>query len=196
MNSEEIWKRVPGFEERYEASTFGRIRSLDFSYISGQYSAHITKKGIINKLSLNNAGYNIVRMTKDGHRRTFIAHRVIAKTFIPNPDNKPQVNHINGIKTDNSVTNLEWSTCSENHKHAFKNGLNVARKVPRVGNAVIQMDLNGNVLAEYISTRYASQVTGICLSNLVNHLKGRLTRTKNFRWIYKPNVENVTFQTR
>ena len=70
-------------------------------------------------------GYARVNMVVDGHKRMMQAHRVVAETFIPNPDNKPQVNHINGVKTDNRADNLEWVTNSENVTHAWASGLRV-----------------------------------------------------------------------
>lgn len=77
-------------------------------------------------------GYYRIGMRKYGKQKHYSVHRIIAQTFIPNPDNKPIVNHINGIKTDNRVENLEWVTASENQLHAYKTGLNDnVRKINR-----------------------------------------------------------------
>ena len=82
-----------------------------------------TIKSRFQKTRLNNYGYTEVRLTKDGKTTTTFIHILIAKAFIPNPYNKPEVNHINGIKTDNRIENLEWCTHSENINHAYKMGL-------------------------------------------------------------------------
>jgi hypothetical protein len=82
------------------------------------------KKNIAVNNSVNKSGYVIVNLVQDGKRKLNLLHRVIAQAFLPNPSNKKCVNHINGIKTDNRVENLEWVTYSENMVHAFKQGLN------------------------------------------------------------------------
>lgn len=107
----EIFKPVPEFE-MYEVSNLGRIKSFA-----------LYPDGRILKPSVTRDGYLRTALTKDSKVKHLSIHRLVALAFIPNPENKPEVNHINGIKTDNIVDNLEWSTSSENQLHAFKTGL-------------------------------------------------------------------------
>lgn len=116
----EIWKPIPGYEGYYEASSEGQIRSVDRLVHHGGYS--YSRKGRIRK-PFNTRGYNSVALNKDKIETTYQVHRLVAMTFIPNPEDKPCVNHIDGNKTNNSVSNLEWVTYSENSKHAIRTGL-------------------------------------------------------------------------
>ena len=87
-----------------------------------------TIKGRVLKQRINPGGYCYVGLRKNGTKATFALHQLVAQVFIPNPDNKRTVNHIDGNKLNNSVTNLEWSTYSENLEHAYKTGLRRAVK--------------------------------------------------------------------
>ena len=107
----EIWKEIEGYEGLYEISNYGNIKSYHKNKctILGHYN---TKKG-----------YYRISLTKNRIRKPFLIHVLVAKAFIPNPENKSQVNHIDANKTNNHVINLEWNTQSENQKHARRLGL-------------------------------------------------------------------------
>jgi hypothetical protein len=120
----EVWAPVPRFLGLYEVSTLGRIRSLD-KYINSRWPGHNrTVKGRILSTSPNEHGY--IRpslIDHNGVEKRYSLHRIVAEVFIPNPDNLPQVNHKDGDKANNKVSNLEWITCQANIIHAFKNNL-------------------------------------------------------------------------
>ena len=116
---EEIWKDIPG-HAGYQASTLGRIRSVP-TVIDHPRGMKYTVSGRIRKGLPNHRGYLMVQLTSKG--KTMTMHRLVALTFIPNPNDYPELNHINGIKTDNSVANLEWCTRKQNHNHALDTGL-------------------------------------------------------------------------
>lgn len=105
----EIFKIIEDYPN-YEVSNLGNVRNK--------------KTGKVLKPDKTIKGYLRVNFLKDGKLKHYLVHRLVATVFIPNPENKPQVNHIDGDKTNNQVENLEWNTYSENLKHAFRTGLN------------------------------------------------------------------------
>ena len=117
----EVWKAIPNFVGYYEASSMGRIKSVERIVRSGR--GYKTVSSTILKPSLDEWGYEKVSLRKDGKSYSKKVNRLIAQTFIPNPNNYPQVNHIDGIKTNNCVENLEWCTPSQNMMHCHANGL-------------------------------------------------------------------------
>lgn len=114
---EELWRSIPEHEGKYEVSNYGNVRSLNYR---GTHRAKNLQP------VLGGRGYLMVGLCKDGKMRMEKIHRLVACLFIPNPDNKPQVNHIDGIKTNNVVSNLEWATSGENLAHAYRKGLKKA----------------------------------------------------------------------
>lgn len=115
---------VIGYEGYYEVNRIGQVKSLARFVKNG--NRYIFRKERILKSIMGNCGYYVVVLCKNSIKKPHTIHRIIAITFIPNPENKPQVNHINGIKSDNSINNLEWCTSSENSKHAHDTGLQVS----------------------------------------------------------------------
>lgn len=111
---EEIWKPVPEFEGLYEVSNLGNFKTKGGR--PGSWNERLLK------LHIQHDGYLRAALSKGNKRRYFNAHRIVAGVFIPNPENKSHVNHINSVRSDNRVENLEWVTPRENTQHAIKSG--------------------------------------------------------------------------
>lgn len=105
---EEVWKEINGYDN-YLVSNFGNIKSIKRNLILKQYT-------------LKN-GYQSITLCQLGEKRTLSIHRLVCQSFLLNPENKEQVNHIDGNKLNNNITNLEWCTHSENQLHSIKSGL-------------------------------------------------------------------------
>ena len=117
---EEIWRDIPNYEGLYQVSNLGRIKSLPKIINNGRsYGKIMVSNEKIMKPRYDKDGYLRIGITKNKKQKIICVHRLVAFAFIPNPQNKKQINHINGIKDDNKLENLEWVTNSENQLHSI-----------------------------------------------------------------------------
>lgn len=124
---DEEWKDIDGFNGLYQVSSLGNIKSLEKNVPYPRSPNRIRREKIL-KQYIDKYGYLVVRLSKNKEKYNLFTHRLVSQAFIPNLENKPQVNHKDGIKTNNFPYNLEWSTGSENMIHAYKTGLQVSLK--------------------------------------------------------------------
>lgn len=115
----EIWKDIKGYEGLYQVSNLSRVKS----FVAIKYKNANYNKEHIKKQSIGKRGYYAISVRKNGKLKLLTVHRLIAFAFIPNPKDKPYINHKDGNKLNNDISNLEWATSSENNLHAYKTGL-------------------------------------------------------------------------
>lgn len=190
---EEIWKDIKGYERLYQVSNFGNVKSLDRYIINKNGDKQYFPGKYLNQGISDN--YLKVTLSKSNKQRTFRVHILVARTFIPNPENKPEVNHMDGDKSNNRVDNLEWNTRSENELHAYKNGLAkpsdkqkqaVAKYAKEnYSKKVIQYSLNGEFIKEWNSMHDVWRELGIRPSYICRCCKGLRNQTYGYVWKYK-----------
>ena len=171
-------------ENEYYISNIGRFYSVPYRKIM--------------KTRIDKYGYETISVKKY-NKSLQAVHRLVALKFIPNPDNKPQVNHINGIKTDNRVENLEWVTVQENITHSIKNGLKRVRsskltykvKQPLRRKPINQYDLKGNFLATFESQTEASEKLGINIVYISRVCKRKSQQTYGFVFRFKDDEQDI-----
>lgn len=173
-NTEEIWRDVIEFEGYYQVSNLGNVRSLDRIIIDGRL-----KKGKEIKQSFDQKGYKIVGLSKFPIRKNLKVHRLVCLSFLENPMNKPEVNHINGIKHDNFVENLEWCTRKENVIHSWASGF--CGKTFCIGkhnkgktSAKGRLVLNLETGIYYLSVSEAARAMRIPIPTMIDRMSGKI----------------------
>lgn len=179
---QEIWKPIKNYEGLYSASNTGKIKSLHYKHKNMEKTLNLSKQS---------CGYLKVELYKNGKSKIYYVHRLIAETFIQNPDNLPQVNHIDGNKLNNNVNNLEWVTASQNQIHAVKNRLHAPSYFKgKFGSEslnskqVLQYDLFGNFIKLWCCRAEASRFYNCNQSSINNCVAGRTKTCKGFMWKY------------
>ena len=170
----EEWLPVAGYEGLYEVSNLGRVKRL---------SNRGTCKEKILKPQLQRDGYIRVDLSKKGQKKRFPIHRLVAIAFIPNPENKEQVNHQNGNKLDNRLENLNWTTRKENIAHAYETGL-----VKKKENQIIATHLDTGEQRQFKSQKEASGELGVYPKIISNVLNGRIALVS--RWSFERSSLN------
>lgn len=190
----EIWKPIVGYEGYYLISNLGNVYSLGKKYIDST-GRHQIKKPRNVSVRCGIGGYLCVDLNANGINEQKCIHRLIAEAFIPNPENKPTVNHKNGIKLDISIDNLEWATYSENNKHAFDTGLKKPTWTGKFGDKhplskpVIQYDKKYNKINEFANAREAERITGIGYKHISDCCLNKRKTTGGYIWKY--NVQET-----
>lgn len=181
----EVWTDVPGFEGFYRVSNTGRVKSLHrtINTLTGKctVTGKRTVKGKVLRPKTNGSGYLFVMLCKGKARKHAYIHRLVADAFIPNPEQKPQVNHVNGVKSDNHVSNLEWVTGTENSQHAYRCGLyfDIASVFRDKGVPVYDTE----TLTRYKTIKAAAKAIGKNYSLLRDMLKGRRVNTTSIIYL-------------
>jgi hypothetical protein len=170
LPTSEEWKDIVRYEGYYQVSNLGKVKSLGNEF---------SRKERLLKPSLQSKGYLTVVLQKNGIRNMVLVHRLVAEYFVSNPLNKPQVNHINGVKTDNNIENLEWVYHRENLDHAIKNNLTLKGEENRNSklkdvdvvkiHSLLQKGITTKELSESYNVSY-STIDGIRTNRYWKHL--------------------------
>ena len=163
---DEVWMPIAGCTGRYEISSIGRVRKCDGKILSAP---------------VNSCGYPSVKIIKAGCRKTVTVHRLVAEHFLPNPNDWPQINHIDGNKLNNRVENLEWCTASQNTFHAYHHGLKERTKKAAAES-----------LRKFQTHGVEARALGLSQGNLSAVCNGRIKSTGGYTARYIESTEGDT----
>lgn len=172
-----MWRAVCGYEGLYEINEDGAIRSLPRN--------GTVKEPRLIKSRVHKTGYLYCCLNKNGNQKNYQVHRLVALAFIPNLDNKPQVNHKDGNKLNNNITNLEWVTAHENSVHSIRILNHRPPKLNRLCKPIICLETK----QEFISRRDAERKLGLASGSILHALKGKTARAGGFHWAYLAEPE-------
>lgn len=181
---DEFWKDIEEYEGLYQVSDLGRVQSLP--RVNLCVNREYIRKGKVLKGMSDKDGYLYVLLSKEGIQRKFLIHRLVAKHFIPNPQNFPQVNHKNEVVDDNRLENLEWCDCVYNIRY----GTGIKRRAKLQTNkhgakAVLQFSLDGKFIREFPSTMEIVRVYGFRQSHINECCLEKAKSSYGYVWKYK-----------
>jgi hypothetical protein len=174
----EIWKDIIGYEGLYQVSNLGRVKSLARTIYRGHNRPLPLKERILKQGCKD--GYRQVNLANYGKIKTIRVHRLVAEAFIENTENKPFINHINGVRNNNKLNNLEWCTQSENLKHAYKIGNKKPIRMIGADNVTSKIVLNTKTGIFYSCIREAAEAISIKRSTLGAMLRGDNPNKTNY----------------
>lgn len=189
MKQEELWKEVVGYEGIYEVSNLGNIKSLKRNVNTLFGKPRMQEEFILLKENLK-GGYLGCNLSNNGSVKKVKIHRIVAISFIPNKENKPCVNHIDGNKKNNKLENLEWATYKENSVHASENGLSSTYWLGKGGKGyfankkINQYDTSMNYIKTHDSATLASKEVGVNKSGIIRAANGKIQTSGGFKWKY------------
>lgn len=169
LDESEEWRPIAGYEGEYDVSNYGRVRSRGFVQEAVDGRRILMKPRLLTQQKTKD-GYMRVEISRQGKQKRFAVHRLVASAFIPNPDGKPQVNHIDSNRSNNRVENLEWVTASENSIHGYKYGLfnpDPTKMINAKKKPVIRSD--GKVFSSVVDAARDAGLSGSGLQWHMNH---------------------------
>ena len=176
----EIWIDIEGYEGKYQVSNEGRVKALLWkgNGLGCQQKEHFLRQA-------DSRGYKRVGLSKEGIVKFYSVHRLVAKAFIPNPQNKPCIDHINTIRDDNRVENLRWVTHEENSRNEITVSKHIGLLVNRVDQSkkVYQYDLNGNLVGQFQSISEAGR-NGYNIAHISSCCNGERKTHRDFIWSF------------
>ena len=195
---EEIWKNIEGYPN-YQVSNMGRVKRLSTGYYRR------TEK--ILKPQLQNNGYLHIKLSQKDKTKCILVHRLVAQVFIPNPNNLPQVNHINEDKTDNRVENLEW--CTQKYNINYGNGISkrvktnkengTYKKIGEINSkirskSILQFSKDNSFIRKWDCIMDVQRELGYDNKQICSCLKNRQKTAKGFKWVYADDYERIPFK--
>lgn len=176
----EQWRDIEGYEGLYEISNLGNVKSLP--KLKENYKGSYYTKERILKLKEHEDGYWEVRLYKDKKQKTYYVHRLVAAAFIENPNNYPEINHIDENKKNNLVENLEWC----DHLYNMHHGRCQEKRINSSKKPVLQFDQQNNFIKKWDSITEAGATLKIQKGSISRCCKGELKTTGGFKWKYAP----------
>lgn len=173
----EIWKDIEEYEGLYQVSNLGRVKRLKGKYVSAERMVNPSR---------HTDGYLQFNLCKNGKRKNHKIHRLVAQAFIPNPENKPEVNHIDEDKTNNNINNLEWSTRKENVNHGTRN----ERVSKTMSTPIIAINLKTGESKDFYGVRECARQLGLNSRHITPVLKGRRKSTGGYTFKYVNKGDN------
>ena len=189
----EIWKDIKGYKGKYQVSNIGRVKRLSRRMKTERWIKKVgrntTKEKILSSIK-KSIGYTQVNLGKKGKMRVYLIHRLVGEAFIPNPENKSQINHKDGNKSNNRIDNLEWVTPRENDLHSYRvlghtgwTKGRFGRKHP-TSKPVLQKTLDGRLIRKWECALDAVREGGFDSGNISHCCRGEHKQHKGFIWEY------------